>query len=194
MANHQHDIVLATGLVLLSVVLLLAPEHQPRRLRQHLNAIYLEIVGLPAIEKATRFLQPLSQLLGLGQVLLKGQRDADIQMLSMCSVSAAQAETYYEKDDYYTAGTDAAHSTARWYGQGASTLGLQGEVKPEDFKALLHGTAPTVNASMPAPSTPPVTGRPPTTPFQPPRAFPLPGWCKGIRERSQPITRPSILP
>ena len=63
-------------------------------------------------------------------------------MLSMCSVSAAQAETYYEKDDYYTAGTDAARSTARWYGQGASTLGLQGEVKPEDFKALLHGTAP----------------------------------------------------
>ncbi|MEA5451803.1 MobF family relaxase [Leptolyngbya sp. CCNP1308] len=63
-------------------------------------------------------------------------------MLSMCSVSAAQAETYYEKDDYYTAGTDAARSTARWYGQGASTLGLQGEVKPDDFKALLHGTAP----------------------------------------------------
>lgn len=60
----------------------------------------------------------------------------------MCSVSAAQAETYYEKDDYYTACTDAARSTARWYGQGASTLGLQGEVKPEDFKALLHGTAP----------------------------------------------------
>jgi hypothetical protein len=23
-------------------------------------------------------------------------------MLSMCSVSAAQAETYYDKDDYYT--------------------------------------------------------------------------------------------
>lgn len=63
-------------------------------------------------------------------------------MLSMCSVSAAQAETYYEKDDYYTAGTNAARSTARWYGQGASTLGLQGEVKPEDFKSLLHGTAP----------------------------------------------------
>lgn len=63
-------------------------------------------------------------------------------MLSMCSVSAAQAETYYEKDDYYTAGTDAVRSTARWYGQGASTLGLQGEVKPDDFKALLHGTAP----------------------------------------------------
>jgi conjugative relaxase-like TrwC/TraI family protein len=63
-------------------------------------------------------------------------------MLSMCSVSAAQAETYYEKDDYYTAGTDAARSAARWYGQSASTLGLQGEVKPEDFKALLHGTAP----------------------------------------------------
>ncbi|MEA5449464.1 MobF family relaxase [Leptolyngbya sp. CCNP1308] len=63
-------------------------------------------------------------------------------MLSMCSVSAAQAETYYEKDDYYTAGTDAARSAARWYGQGANTLGLQGEVKPEDFKALLHGTAP----------------------------------------------------
>ena len=60
----------------------------------------------------------------------------------MCSVSAAQAETYYEKDDYYTAGTDAARSTACWYGQGASTLGLQGEVKPEDFKALLHGSGP----------------------------------------------------
>ena len=63
-------------------------------------------------------------------------------MLSMCSVSAAQAETYYEKDDYYTAETDADHSTARWYGQGATTLGLQGEVNPEDFKALLHGSGP----------------------------------------------------
>jgi hypothetical protein len=41
-------------------------------------------------------------------------------MLSMCSVSAAQAETYYDKDDYYTQGTDPSQTlsftqkSAKW--------------------------------------------------------------------------------
>jgi conjugative relaxase-like TrwC/TraI family protein len=63
-------------------------------------------------------------------------------MLSMCSVSAAQAETYYDKDDYYTQGTGPSRSEARWFGRGAGTLGLQGEVEPAVFKDLLHGQAP----------------------------------------------------
>lgn len=60
----------------------------------------------------------------------------------MCSVSAAHAETYYEKDDYYTQGTGPSRSGARWLGRGAETLGLQGEVDPAVFKDLLHGQAP----------------------------------------------------
>lgn len=63
-------------------------------------------------------------------------------MLSMSSVSAAQAETYYEKDDYYTQGGTEHNGSARWFGRGAAALGLQGAVEPADFKHLLYGKAP----------------------------------------------------
>ncbi len=68
-------------------------------------------------------------------------------MLSLSHVTAAQAENYYEKDDYYT--QDAAaedgqinRSGTQWYGHGAKILGLEGAVNPQIFKDLLHGQSP----------------------------------------------------
>ncbi|NET37835.1 MAG: relaxase domain-containing protein [Cyanothece sp. SIO1E1] len=63
-------------------------------------------------------------------------------MLSIANVSAAQAENYYEKDDYYTQDVEAAASstgTTQWHGKGAIALGLTGAVEPDTFKTLLHG-------------------------------------------------------
>jgi conjugative relaxase-like TrwC/TraI family protein len=62
-------------------------------------------------------------------------------MLSFCNVSAAQAEHYYQKDDYYTR-DEAPQSPSYWTGKGATTLGLEGAVAQEAFTDLLHGLAP----------------------------------------------------
>ncbi len=61
-------------------------------------------------------------------------------MLSIANVSSSsQAASYYEQaDDYYTAD----RSPSVWSGQAAEALGLEGAVKPEDFRALLDGTLP----------------------------------------------------
>ena len=65
------------------------------------------------------------------------------------NISAGQADRYYDKDDYYT--KDAA-APSQWYGKGARALGLNGLVRPEDFKALVRGELPDgttrVNAFM----------------------------------------------
>jgi len=67
-------------------------------------------------------------------------------MLSMSNLSAAQAENYYETEDYYS--QDAALETeperhpARWYGKGAATLELMGTVDTQAFRDLLHGQTP----------------------------------------------------
>lgn len=70
-------------------------------------------------------------------------------MLSIANVSAAQAENYYEKDDYYTCSLDedgvaneALDPNAIWYGAGARTLGLTGDFDQSTFQSLLHGQAP----------------------------------------------------
>ena len=55
------------------------------------------------------------------------------------NISAGQADRYYDKDDYYT--KDAA-APSQWYGKGARALGLNGLVRPEDFKALVRGELP----------------------------------------------------
>ena len=47
-------------------------------------------------------------------------------MLSLANVSAAQAENYYEKDDYYTQGDPDLQSDSQWQGNGAEKLGLEG--------------------------------------------------------------------
>lgn len=61
-------------------------------------------------------------------------------MLSISNVSnSAGASSYYEKaDDYYSQD----RSPSVWSGQAAERLGLVGEVKPEDFRALLDGKLP----------------------------------------------------
>lgn len=61
-------------------------------------------------------------------------------MLSISNVGgSSEAAGYYEKaDDYYTQG----QSPSVWQGQAAKALGLEDEVKIEDFKDLLDGALP----------------------------------------------------
>ena len=63
-------------------------------------------------------------------------------MLSLANVSAAQAENYYEKDDYYTQGDPDLQSDSQWQGNGAEKLGLTGAVDKQVFQQLLHGQTP----------------------------------------------------
>jgi len=63
-------------------------------------------------------------------------------MLSNANVSAAQAENYYEKDDYYTQGDPNQQSDSHWQGKGAEKLHLTGPVNQEIFQQLLHGQTP----------------------------------------------------
>ena len=63
-------------------------------------------------------------------------------MLSLANVSAAQAENYYEKDDYYTQGDPDLQSDSQWQGNGAEKLGLEGAVDKQIFQQLLHGQTP----------------------------------------------------
>ncbi|MEL7332351.1 MAG: MobF family relaxase [Cyanobacteria bacterium J06560_2] len=63
-------------------------------------------------------------------------------MLSNANVSAAQAENYYEKDDYYTRGDPNQQSDSQWQGQGAHQLHLTGPVNKADFQQVLHGQTP----------------------------------------------------
>ncbi len=60
-------------------------------------------------------------------------------MLTSANVCAAQAENYYEKDDYYTQGDPDLESDTKWQGKGAAELGLEGPVDQAVFKQLLHG-------------------------------------------------------
>ncbi|NMF86777.1 MobF family relaxase, partial [Nodosilinea sp. P-1105] len=61
-------------------------------------------------------------------------------MLSTSNLSAAQAETYYTKEDYYSA-EETAHPT-KWVGKGAASLGLAGVVNQQEFSQMLSGQAP----------------------------------------------------
>ena len=63
-------------------------------------------------------------------------------MLSLANVSAAQAENYYERDDYYTQGDPDLQSDSQWQGNGAEKLGLTGAVDKQVFQQLLHGQTP----------------------------------------------------
>jgi conjugative relaxase-like TrwC/TraI family protein len=69
-------------------------------------------------------------------------------MLSTSNVSAGQAASYYEKDDYYSKdltaenGIEQSKSLAQWYGNGAEILVLEGEVKLQIFNELLYGKDP----------------------------------------------------
>ena len=61
-------------------------------------------------------------------------------MLSTSNLSAAQAETYYKKEDYYSS-EEEAHST-KWVGKGAAALGLLETVSQHEFSSLLSGQSP----------------------------------------------------
>lgn len=57
-------------------------------------------------------------------------------MVSITNVSAAQAEKYYQRDNYYT------KNVGQWQGKGAEALGLRGEIAKEDFMSVIYGKAP----------------------------------------------------
>ena len=61
-------------------------------------------------------------------------------MLSTSNLSAAQAESYFVKDDYYT--EEEQHEASFWLGKGAENLGLTGTVDKAVFGELLSGTGP----------------------------------------------------
>ena len=63
-------------------------------------------------------------------------------MLSLANVSAAQAENYYEKDDYYTQGDPDLESDSQWQGKEAASLHLEGAVDKAVFQQLLYGQTP----------------------------------------------------
>ena len=65
-------------------------------------------------------------------------------MLSMSNVSAAQAENYYDKDDYYTQDLQPSQPrpSSQWTGKGAATLGLTSDVTKSTFQTLLQGETP----------------------------------------------------
>lgn len=55
------------------------------------------------------------------------------------NIGTAQADRYYDKDDYYTRETE---GPSAWHGKGAEVLRLSGQVKPEHFKRLVRGELP----------------------------------------------------
>lgn len=64
-------------------------------------------------------------------------------MMSIGKITdAGVAVSYFEKDDYYSAGGADPDAQGEWYGQGAARLGLAGAVDRDEFKALLEGTLP----------------------------------------------------
>ena len=56
--------------------------------------------------------------------------------------SPSQGAHYYERDGYYSKDDPAHREASAWRGQGAETLGLEGPVDPDTFKAVLEGTVP----------------------------------------------------
>ena len=66
-------------------------------------------------------------------------------MLTSANVSAKQAASYYEKDDYYTRGDRDLASDSQWQGNGAQRLHLSGPVDSQQFQQLLHGQTPDGN-------------------------------------------------
>ena len=66
-------------------------------------------------------------------------------MLTSANVSAKQAASYYEKDDYYTRGDRDLASDSQWQGNGAQSLHLSGPVDSQQFQQLLGGQTPDGN-------------------------------------------------
>lgn len=62
-------------------------------------------------------------------------------------MSAGAASSYFQKEDYYLKGQEAAE----WIGKGAESLGLQGQVQKEDFRAVANGQDPRSGEQLVAP-------------------------------------------
>ena len=61
-------------------------------------------------------------------------------MLSVGLVKgAAQAATYFDKDNYYMGGSE---GPSQWWGAGAEAAGLSGPVDRRQFEAALNGQLP----------------------------------------------------
>jgi hypothetical protein len=67
------------------------------------------------------------------------------------------------REEYYTRELAADHeaylsgrgeSPGRWYGAGATTLGLEGEASPAGFQAMFEGRDPTTGEAAGAPAWP----------------------------------------
>ncbi len=61
-------------------------------------------------------------------------------MLTTKVITPKQGESYYAKENYYSAEESVENS--QWFGEGAKRLGLTGKVKPKQFKRLLYGELP----------------------------------------------------
>jgi conjugative relaxase-like TrwC/TraI family protein len=85
----------------------------------------------------TQNLRMLLRATDIKEQSLRGRK-----MLTSANVSAAQAASYYEKDDYYTRGETGLESDTKWQGQGAASLHLEGPVDQQVFQQLLQGQTP----------------------------------------------------
>lgn len=66
-------------------------------------------------------------------------------MLSVAAVrSASGAANYFAKDDYYT--VEGSSEITAWAGEGASEIGLSGEVSKDAFEGVLNGILPSGEA------------------------------------------------
>lgn len=65
-------------------------------------------------------------------------------------MSAGQAGVYFSKEDYYLRGVEQEDCT-RWLGTGAESLGLTGEVREAEFRALCSGKDPFTGSQIVAP-------------------------------------------
>lgn len=68
-----------------------------------------------------------------------------LRVATLSKVTDPPAAThYYEADDYYTRD---AKVPSRWHGMGAQALGVDGDVEPDTFAAMLKGQLP-IGASL----------------------------------------------
>ena len=64
-------------------------------------------------------------------------------MLSLSPVTnPTKAGSYFEADNYYAKNDPEAKSMSAWFGKGAETLGLTGEIEQKTFVELLNGKIP----------------------------------------------------
>ncbi len=65
-------------------------------------------------------------------------------------MSAGQAGGYFSREDYYLKGADQGEHS-RWFGKGAESLQLAGQVREEEFRALCAGRDPASGERIVAP-------------------------------------------